>query len=187
MNFDFNRQTIGMALRFYARALSFPYDELTHELQHLFREIEKNIDTDIDNTVSSRILDVINFYQGEEMSALHVEYARLFSYVRDEEPLIPLQLSQLSANIDQARLMDEIVNSTSMFGVEDAHDAVPNVLDLFSSYIEIEDEEYIESFFKSFMSNGIPDFCEQLYQVTNLNFYKEVAKGLNELVYLLKE
>ncbi len=187
MNFDFNRQTIGMALRFYARGLSFPYDELIHELHHLFREIEKSIDTDIDNTVALRILDVINFYQGEEMSALHVEYARLFSYVREEEPLIPIQLSQLTTNIDQARLMNEIVNSTSMFGVEEAHDAIPNVLDLFSSYIEMEDEQYVESFFDSFLSNGIPVFCEQLYQATNLNFYKEVAKGLNELVFLLKE
>jgi nitrate reductase assembly molybdenum cofactor insertion protein NarJ len=187
MNFDFNRQNMGMALRFYSRALSFPYDELTHELQHLFREIEKNIDTDIDNTLASRILDVINYYQGEELSALHAEYARLFSYVREEEPLIPLQLSQLTINIDHVQLMDEIINSTSMFGVEEAHDAVPNVLDLFSSYVEMEDEEYIESFFDSFITNSIPVFCEQLYKLTNLNFYKEIAKGLNELVYLLKE
>jgi nitrate reductase assembly molybdenum cofactor insertion protein NarJ len=187
MNFDFNRQTMSMALRFYARALSFPYDELIHELHHLFREIEKTIDTDFDNTVASRILDVINFYQGEEMSALHVEYARLFSYVRDEEPLIQIQLSQLNANIDQGRLMDEIATSTSILGVDEAEDAVPNILDLFSSYIEMEDEQYIESFFDLFIANGIPVFCEQLYQVTNLNFYKEIAKGLNELVFLLKE
>lgn len=187
MNFDINRQTLGMALRFYARALAFPYDELTHELQHLFREIEKNIETDIDNTIASRILDVINYYQGEEISALHAEYARLFSYVREKEPLIPLQLSQLTININHTQLIDEIVNSTSMFGVEEAHDAVPNVLDLFSSYVEMEDEEYIESFFDSFINNSIPVFCEQLYRGTNLNFYKEIAKGLNELVYLLKE
>lgn len=187
MIFDFNRQTMGMALRFYSRALSFPYDELTHELQHLFREIEKSIDTDIDNTIASRILDVINFYQGEELVDLHTEYARLFSYVREEEPLIPIQLSQLNTNIDQSRLMDEIINSTSMFGIEEAHDAVPNVLDLFSSYVEMEDEEYIESFFDSFIANVIPIFCEQLYKITNLNFYKEIAKGLNELVFLLKE
>ena len=187
MNFDFDRQTIGLALRFYARSLAFPYDELTHELQHLFREIEKNIDTDIDNTVASRILDVINFYQGEDLSALHAEYARLFSYVRDEEPLIPLQLSRLTDNINQQKLTDEIVNSTSMFGVEDAHDAIPNVLDLFSSYIEMEDEQTIESFFNSFIITGVPAFCEQVYRASNLNFYNEIAKGLNELVYLLKE
>ena len=187
MNFDFNRQTIGLALRFYARSLTFPYDELTHELQHLFREIEKNIETDIDNTAAAHILDVINLYQGEELSALHAEYARLFSYVRDKEPLIPLQLSQLTSKIDQKKLMNEIINSTSMFGVEDAHDAIPNVLDLFSSYIEMEDEQYIESFFDSFIIKGIPVFCEQVYRASNLNFYNEIAKGLNELVYLLKE
>ena len=139
MNFDFNRHTIGMALRFYARGLSFPYDELIHELHHLFREIEKTIDTDIDNTVASRILDVINFYQGEEQADLHAEYARLFSFVRDEEPLVSIQLSQINANIDQGRLMDEIAHSTSMLGVDEAEDAVPNILDLFSSYIEMED------------------------------------------------
>jgi nitrate reductase assembly molybdenum cofactor insertion protein NarJ len=176
-----------MALRFYSRSLSFPYDELTHELQHLFREIEKTIDTDVDNTIASRVLDVINFYQGEELADLHAEYARLFSYVREEEPLIPIQLSQLNANIDQVRLMDEIAHSTSMLGVDEAEDAVPNILDLFSSYIEMEDETYIESFFDSFIANGIPVFCEQLYKATNLNFYKEIAKGLNELVFLLKE
>ena len=187
MNFDFNRQTVSLAHRFYARSLAFPYDELTHELQHLFREIEKNIESDIDNTIASRILDVINFYQGEELSALHAEYARLFSYVREEEPLIPLQLSQLTTTIDQNRLVDEIINSTSMFGVEEAHDAIPNVLDLFSSYIEMEDERAIESFFDSFIITSVPVFCEQVYRISNLNFYKEIAKGLNELVYLLKE
>ena len=187
MNFDFTRQTIGLALRFYARALSFPYDELTHELQHLFRELEKTIDTDIDNTAASRILDVINYYQGEEIAGMHVEYARLFSYVRDEEPLISLQLTQLLSSIDQAALIDEIANSSSMLGVEDAHDAVPNVLDLFSSYIEMEEEPDIATFFNSYIVLGIPVFCEQLYQVTNLNFYKEVAKGLNELVFLLQD
>jgi TorA maturation chaperone TorD len=187
MNFDFNRQTIGLAFRFYARSLAFPYDELTHELQHLFREIEKNIDSDIENTVAAQILDVINLYQGEELVALHAEYAHLFSYVRDEEPLISLQLSQLTSNIDQQKLMDEIVNSTSMFGVEDAHDAIPNVLDLFSSYIEMEDEQTIESFFNAFIITGIPIFCEQFYRAANLSFYKEMAKGLNELVFLLKE
>ncbi|MEJ2053652.1 MAG: hypothetical protein P8X42_07005 [Calditrichaceae bacterium] len=187
MNFDFTRQTIGLALRFYSRALSFPYDELTHELQYLFREIEKNIDTDVDNTVASRILDVINYYQGEEIADLHAEYARLFSYVRDEEPLIPLQLTQLVTNIDQARLMEEIVNSTSMFGVEDAHDAIPNVLDLFSSYVEMEDEQSVESFFNAFIVAGVPAFCEQVYRITNLSFYREIAKGLNELVFLLKD
>ena len=118
---------------------------------------------------------------------MHAEYARLFSYVRDQEPLVPLQLSQLINNIDQARLMDEIVNSTSMFGVEDAHDAIPNVLDLFSSYVEMEDEQSVESFFSAFIVAGVPAFCEQVYRLTNLSFYREIAKGLNELIFLLKD
>jgi len=187
MNFDFNRQAISQALRFYARSLAFPYDELTHELQHLFREIEKNIETDLDNTVASKILDIINSYQGEEMTALHAEYARMFSFVREEEPFIPIRLNELDPNLDQTKFMDQIVNSTNLFGVDDAHDAISNVLDLFSSYIEMEDEQAIEDFFMSFLINSIPNFCEQIYRGTILNFYKEVGKGLNELIYLLKE
>ena len=127
MNFEFNRQAISLAFRFYARSLTFPYDELTHELHYLFREIEKNIETDFDNTVASKILDIINSYQGEEMSALHAEYARMFSYVREEEPFISMRLSELDPNMDQAKLMDQIVNSTNLFGVDDAHDAVSTV------------------------------------------------------------
>jgi nitrate reductase assembly molybdenum cofactor insertion protein NarJ len=187
MHFDFDRQLLSLAFRFYSRALSFPYDELIHELHYIFREAEKCIESDLDNTIAAKILDVINFYQGEEMSALHAEYARMFSYVREAEPLVPIRLLDINPGIDQFRLMEEINASTNLYGADDAPDALPNILELFSTIIELDDDHTIEDFFESFLKNSIPSFCEQIFQSTNINYYKELAKGLNEMIYLLRE
>lgn len=187
MHFDFNRQALSLACRFYARSLSFPYDELAHELHYLFREIEKNIETDLDNTVASKILEVINSYQGEDMSALHGEYARLFSYIRDQEPPVSLRLTELDPQIDHWKLNEQIMNALAVFDLEDTPDALPGILDLFSSSLEMDSDAAINDFYESFLLRAVPIFCEQVYRLTSLNFYKEVARSLNELIYLLRD
>jgi len=187
MHFDFNRQAISLACRFYARSLSFPYDELAHELHYLFREIEKNIETDLDNTVASKVLDVINSYQGEDMSALHAEYARLFSYVQDQESPVSMRVTDLDPQIDPWKLNDQIMKASAVFDLEDAPDGLPGILDLFSGSLEMDSDAAISDFYESFLLRSVPMFCEQVYRLTGLNFYKEVARGLSELIYLLRD
>lgn len=184
MNTDFSPQLVSLAFRFYSRTLMYPYDELTHELQYLFREMEKNIQTDNDNTIASNILDIINFYQGEDMMALQAEFTRMFTPVEGTHAFIPVQISELVPGLDTNDLVDNLYESPLMLSLEDNPDSVPNVLDYFAGIIEAEDED-IETFFATYIQPAIPVFNEQVYRGSTQNFYKEVAKGLNELIILL--
>ncbi len=186
MNQDFNSTTISLAFRFYARALVYPYDELTHEFQHLFREMEKHIRTEVDNTVAAKVLDVLNYYQGEEMGALQAEFTRLFTSTFDASPVIPLHIADIAPEIDLVALNDILLESPLYMQLEDHPDSVPQVLDYFSSVL-LEEPESAEQFFSEFLKPSLPRLNERIYKGTSLNFYKEVARGLNELVYLLDQ
>ena len=63
-------------------------------------------------------------------------------------------------------------------------DSLPFILDYFSTLI-VDDLEDAEIFFEKYLTALLPQWNEVLFKGSNLNFYKEVAKGLNELVYLL--
>lgn len=186
MQSDFNPQAISLAFRFYARTLVFPYDELTHELHYLFRELEKSIETTVDNTVAARILDVINFYQGEEMQDLQAEFTRMFTPIGDEAPAISLQLADIAPEIDNTALFDLIMESPLFIQAEEYPDAVPQILDFFSSLL-LDDPQEAEIFFETYLQKSLPLLNEQIFRSAGVNFYKEAAKGLNELVFLLAE
>ncbi len=187
MIFEYNRELLALAFRFYGRAIHFPFDEQTHELQHMFREIEKSMSDDLDATIGNTILSVINFYQGEEMKALQTEYARLFAPIDEKEPLIPLRVSEAFSGIDYYELYDMLEEWSLIDSSELAPDLLPHVLDLFSSIIEYEDPVIAENFFGKFLKNALPEICRKLYKAANINFYAEYARGLNELVVLLDQ
>ena len=184
MNTDFTDGVVSLALRFYSRALKYPYDELTYEFQNILREAEKKIRTDFDNTVAASILDVINFYQGEEMKDLQAEFTRLFTPMDEEPPLISLQLLDINARLDTVDLFDRIYESSLFIENEDLPDSIPFVLDYFAVLIT-DDLDEAETFFEKYLRHILPQLNEQIFNASNLNFYKEAAKGLNELVYLL--
>jgi len=184
MNTDFNPTAISLALRFYSRALKYPFDELAYEFQHLLREIEKNIHTDFDNTVAAKILDIINFYQGEEMKALQAEFTRMFTPVEDQAPFISIQLLDMDPEMDSVELFDRIYESALFPENESQPDGIPFILDYFSVLLN-EDLRDAAHFFNKYLKRNLPSFNERVFNGTTLNFYKEVSKGLNELVYLL--
>jgi len=186
MHSDFNPQAISLAFRFYARTLVYPYDELAHELHYLFREMEKTIETSVDNTVAARILDIINFYQGEEMQDLQAEFTRMFTPIGDEAPAISLQLADIAPSIDSTALFDIILESPLFIQAEEYPDAVPQILDFFSSLL-LDDLPEAGRFFDTYLKKSLPLLNERIFRSAGINFYKEAAKGLNELVFLLGE
>jgi len=184
---QFNRNVLANAFNFYARALTYPYDELTHELQYLFRGMEKNIENAFDNTVASRILEIINHYQGEEMKALQAEYTRLFTPRKNIPPLISLQLADWTDEHDLSELEDRLFDvGVSQYSGEHP-DFMTHVLEYFASILDYEDENWILDFYQKFLKQPIPKLCTIIYKTTTLNFYKEIAKGLHDLIQLMAE
>ncbi len=182
---EFNNEVWSLIFRFYARVLAFPYDELTHELQHLFRQIEIYVETDIDTTGANTVLDILNYYQGEEMQDLQAEYARLFSPVNARKPFISLRLSEIAPHTDQYGLMDHLYESSLFIEMEDYPDSITNVLEYFSSLLLENDAEATEDFYNKYIKTVLPILGQQIYQGTNLSFYKAFARGLSEIVQLL--
>ena len=185
MDIEIDKQMLSLSMRFYARALMYPYDELTYEFQSLYREMEKYISSDADNTLAAKVLDVINFYQGEEMLTMQSEYVRLFTPREEEPPFISLGIQDLAPGIDISNLMTELEDSALFAEIEDEPELILNVLEHFSSLLEYETDEKVESFYELFLKPSLPKLAELVYNGTTLNFYKEYAKGLSEMVQLL--
>ncbi len=182
---EFNPQALSIAFRFYSRALVFPYDELTHEFQHLLRELEKNLETDIDNTIAAKILDILNYYQGEEMQSLQAEFTRMFTPVGDTKPLIPISVSELHPGIQIDSLIDELYESALALDLEEYPDSFVNIMD-YQAFLFEEDLQSAMAFFEQYVKSGFTEFCRRLYQGSTLGFYKEAAKGLDEMIRLLE-
>ncbi len=188
MNYNkFNRAGLSAAFSFYARALTYPYDEMRHELQHQFREVEKNIENEYDNTVASRILDVLNTYQGEEMKELQTEYTRLFTPRKEQEPLIPLRLSDWLKSEHWDDLHEHLFEAGVGVYSNEHPDFISHILEYFASILPYEDEESIRTFFDRYLKEPVPKLCERIYKNSNVNFYKEYAKGLHDLIHLMQE
>ncbi len=183
----FNRTALSEAFSFYARALTYPYDELTHELQNLFRQIEKNIENEYDNTVAVRILDVVNYYQGEEMKELQTEYTRLFTQRGENKPMITLHLGEWLKEHTLEELEERLFEVGVSVYSSEYPDFISHVLEYFASILAYEDETWIEDFYQNFLKKPIPLLCQTIYKETNLNFYKECAKGLHDLIQLMEE
>ncbi len=188
MNYNkFNRAGLSAAFSFYARALTYPFDEMRHELQHQFREVEKNIENAYDNTVASRILDVLNTYQGEEMKELQTEYTRLFTPRKEQEPLIPLRLSDWLQREHWDDLDEHLFEAGVGVYSNEYPDFIAHILEYFASILTIEDEHTVRDFYERYLKEAIPKLCQSIYKTSNLNFYKELAKGLHDLIQLMQE
>jgi len=182
MEAEFNNALLGLAFRFYARSLQFPYDELTHELQHLLRDAEKLIITPLDNTVAAQMLDVLNHYQGEAMIDLQSEYSRLFSTGNNQQPLISLFWDDHNPKGDLERLLEDLEQSPLSFDHTDlSPDTIPNLLDYFAWLLEENDADGID-FFETYLQPTIPLFTEAVYRIAVVTYYREMAKGLNNLL-----
>lgn len=183
----FNRIALSEAFSFYARALTYPFDEQRHELQNLFRQIEKNIENEYDNTVAVRILDVVNYYQGEEMKELQTEYTRLFTPRGESEPMISLRLGNWIEANRSDELEERLYETGFLTYSSEYPDFISHVLEYFASILPDEDEAWIEEFYVKFLEEAIPALCQTIYKESNLSFYKEYAKGLHDLIQLMGE
>jgi TorA maturation chaperone TorD len=184
MHYDY--AVLALVFRFYSRALQFPFEEITHEYQHLFREMEKQVQNDLDEEVAAKVLDIINYYQGEEMSSLQGEFSRLFAFNQGEKPIVPVFADSFIKGPRKDALIELLEESGLPMDDDFDPDTIQNVLEYFAILLEEGQEEQMDVFFQDYIDVILPRFCEYLYQGTILNFYKELAKGLNSLVQILR-
>jgi len=163
--------------RFYSKCIAAPYGELGLELQHVFRQMEIASQNELDEQMAAHCLDVLNYFQGEELSALQAEFSRMFSHIEGEDPLISIRFTNYGNFEDAQKIMDDIYETMLEVSYDESPDSLINFLDYFS-YLS-ETGEVIDSL--ALFSMVITPFSEQFYKVSNINFYKEIANGLNEL------
>ncbi len=169
--------------RFYARCLTFPYDEMGQELQHLFRELEKYGMEDIEIQLAGRTLEVINFYQGEDMSALQAEYGRLFSIRETEPPMLDINFTSYADARRGEAFLDRIYESDLQVSFDEAPESILNFIGFFAYDADsLVDEEN-----RGLFIEVLREFSRELSDKTMLNFYKEVSRGLNELTIVLAD
>ncbi len=185
MDIEIDKSVLATALRFYARGLAYPYDEQTHEFQHLFREMERYAQTEADSAIANKVLDVINFYQGEDMITLQSEYVRMFTPREDEEPLISLHVEQLYPEIPFDDLLNHLDESGLLLELEEDPELITFILEHFSTLLEYADDDEIELFYTTYLKQTLLKLAEQIFRGANINFYKEYAKGLGELIQLI--
>lgn len=185
MDIEIEKQILSLNMRFYARALMYPYDEMTYELQNMYRDMEKCISSDADNTLAAKALDVINFYQGEDMITLQSEFVRLFTPRDEQAPFIPLHIQDLNPQVPLDDLLIELEENPLITEVEDEPELVPYIMEHFSSMLEYAEDEQIELFYDTYLKIALKKLAQDVFDGTTLNFYKEYGKGLDELVQLV--
>lgn len=163
--------------RYYSKCLTFPYDELRLELQHLFRQLEIHNRNTLDEQLAAHALDVLNFLQGEEISALQAEYTRIFTHEEGSDPLVSILFTDYATPEITEPVLDAMYDNLVDVSFDESPDSITNFLEYYSLLAETED--VLESL-KTFVQ-VIGPFSKALYGNTTLNFYKELAKGLNEV------
>lgn len=163
--------------RFYSKCLTFPYDELRLELQHIFRQLEIYTQNEVDEQLAAHALDVLNYLQGEDISRLQAEYSQLFTHEEGKEPLVSILFTDYG-NINQTEeMLDDMYENLVDISFDETPESISNLLEYYSFLAETEDVNDALKFFSSI----IEPFSKQLNKQTTLSFYKEVSKGLNEL------
>ena len=169
--------------RFYSKCLAAPYGELGLELQHIFRQMEISSQNELDEQMAAHCLDILNYFQGEELSALQAEFSRMFSHIEGEEPLISIRFTDYGDTEEVQRVMDDIYDAMLEVSYDESPDSLINFLDYFSFLSE---EGEVITALPQFTQVMVP-FSEKFYKVSNINFYKEIAKGLNELCLIFND
>ena len=163
--------------RFYSKCIAAPYSELGLELQHIFRQMEISSQNELDEQLAAHCLDILNYLQGEEISVLQAEFSRMFSHIEGEAPLISIRFTDYGQAEAVQKIMDDIYDTMLEVSYDESPDSLINFLDYFS-YLS-ETGEVLDAL--ALFSMVLNPFSEEFYKVSNVNFYKEVAKGLNEL------
>ena len=169
--------------RFYARCLTFPYDEMGQELQYIFREMEKQSMEDIELGLAGRALEVINFYQGEDMSALQAEYGRLFSIRETTPPMLDINFTAYTDGTRGEAFLDRIYESDLQVSFDEAPESILNFIGFFA----FDADSLVNEEHRKLFVEVLAGFSRELSDKTMLNFYKEVSRGLNELTIVLAD
>jgi TorA maturation chaperone TorD len=179
-------------LRFYARCFLYPYEEMGYELQHHFRQLERGEINDEEIPHLDQVLNIINHYQGEEIKLLRENYVTLFTQWQGHQPDCPLLASDFMRGLgrvyDPNPFTDYLLDSGIPIDPEEELDSIINYLEYLSILCEDDPEPIytvdFNDFQKKHIYSWIPLFCDVLYQVSQISFYKEVATGLKN--YLLQ-
>ena len=169
--------------RFYSKSLAPPYGELGLELQHIFRQMEITSQNELDEQIAAHCLDILNYFQGEELSALQAEFSRMFSHIEGEDPLISIRFIDYGDAEQVQNIMDDIYDAMLEVSYDESPDSLINFLDYFSFLSESGEIIAALPVFTQVMA----DFSGKFYNISNINFYKEVAKGLNELCFIFND
>lgn len=169
--------------RFYSKSLSFPFTELGLELQHIFRQMEINFQNELEEQLAAHALDIVNYFQGEDMSNLQGEFSRLFSYIEGNDPLVSILFTDYGDANRAQLLADKLYESTFDVSFDETPDSMINLLDYYSYLSETGEVATHLTIFREIV---LP-FSKQLASHGNVSFYKEVAKGLAELCDLFEE
>jgi TorA maturation chaperone TorD len=178
--------------RFYARCFLYPYEEMGYELQHLFRELERSAITEEEFPHLEQILNIINHYQGEEIKFLRENYVSLFTRWEGHEPDCPLLASEFMRGLGRSYNPDPFTEDLLESGipVDEGGElgSIVNYLEYLSLLSEGDMEPLsttdVHEFLLTHINSWIPIFCDVLYQVSQVSFYKELASGLKN--YLLQ-
>jgi len=185
----------SLILRFYAKCFTFPYEEMNYELQHQYRVIEREAVTEEETNHVDQILTIINYYQGAEIKDLRDDYVNLFTSNQDVKapcPMIASEfLSMYASHYDPDKISDSIWESGIPINPDEPIDSILNYLEYLSllcqEYSESEEKYFnVELFLKEHILIWIPQFCEALYKVAQVEFYREVAAGLKNYLFSLQ-
>ncbi len=189
---NYNPDITPLVLHFYARCFLFPYEEMSYELQHIFRQIETMIDNEGDTLCGYDILSVINTFQGEEIHDLRADYVLLFSARGGSKPVCPILAGEFTSRFGIDYDPDPFINlfydSDLLPGDDDYVDSVVNYLEYYAylystGHFESSPFPEIEIFFNNHILVWIPQFCDFLSKSANISFYRELALSLK--AYLL--
>ena len=179
---------------FYARCFSYPYDEMNHELQHLFRMMERNEINTENYEQLDQVLRIVNQYQGEEIKDLRNDYVLLFAGSEDQNPFCPLIASEFLSiygrHYDPESFSDLIFDSGIPVTPDEPVETITNYLEYLSVLLEQSvhndsDLVLMHRFMEEHILNWMPLFCDVLYKSSTINFYREVASGLKEFILWL--
>ncbi len=186
-----SRKITPLLLRFYSRCFLFPYEEMTYELQHIFRQIETHIDDAEGMLIEHEVLAVLNSFQGEDIQNLRSDYVLLFSRSHRSESVCPFFAGEFTSRFgipyDPDIFIDLLWESELIPGEEGAMDSIVNYLEYYAllyDAAEIESPKHIsaEQFLEKHLQIWIPQFCDLLYKSANVTFYRELAAALKRQI-----
>jgi TorA maturation chaperone TorD len=180
-----------LILRFYARCFTYPYAEQQYELQHLFRKMENALLIDEETEHLEAILSVINQYQGQEIKVLREDFVTTFTGNYNEQYYCPLSAGDFTAlnqiKYDSEPALDLFLEDGLLVETDESSDSIINYLE----YLSMLCEQFragetalatLEEFLNLHIMNWTPSFCQQVMQKSNLEFYREAAAGLRQLL-----